>query len=255
MKVIGYFRFSPRRDASTCTSIEVQREDFRKWAAENKHQIVAECGDYALSGGDSWEEREGLLDVMKTAKRGMAIVVRSLDRLFRDTQKALFFIAEMRSKGVKVVSVSEPEACRDTPESKLLQTIFFGVAEYQRELIRARTKAKMRQHQMNGRAMSFIPPYGYFRDGKDLVEDPDEQNAILRVKELYVAGKRSRATARQMNREGFPARGQEWTPTAVARIVDRLKRAGWIRETKPGDALPSLPAPAPETQASADDPA
>jgi len=222
MKTIHYARFSPRPGAADCDSSLVQLADLRQWAVENRHVVCGEFRDDATSGSDSLEDRPGLVDALYASKRGMLFVVRSLDRLFRDTQKSLMFRTHLKSRGVRLVSVREPGACLETPESELQATIFMAVAEYQRQLIRATTKAKMRQAQREGRRMSKIPPYGYRAEGKLLVPIPEQQETIGRILELHGKGYGRRKICRRLTEEDCPSPSSSgWYPSLIQRILRR----------------------------------
>ena len=164
MNAILYARFSPRPNAADCESCESQLADLRSYCKAHGYTIAGEFHDKALSGGDDWTDRPGMFDAATACKRGMVFAVRSFDRLFRDTRKALMFACDLEKKGVQIVSITEEAASLNTPEAKLMRTFFLALAEYQREIIRARTRAKMRAHQANGRRMSNHVPWGTMRD-------------------------------------------------------------------------------------------
>lgn len=223
LDIISYGRFSPRRDAAKCESCESQRDDIRLWAKLGGHRLTEEneFKDHALSG-DTWETRIGLMDAQKAAKRGMCFVVRSIDRLFRDTRKALMFLAELDAAGVTFMSVTEPDLCKGTSESRMMATIFLAVAEYQREKMNARTKAKMLQHQANGRAMGGKPPFGKVVDDKRLECNGYEGLILARIIELDNGGCGCRVICRKLAEEGWKPRAKAWYPGSIRRILKRV---------------------------------
>lgn len=72
---------------------------------------------------------------------GDVIVVWKLDRLARSTRDLLNTMDTINEAGGKFLSVSEPWADTTTHAGKMIMTIFAGIAEFERDLIRERTGA------------------------------------------------------------------------------------------------------------------
>jgi len=166
-----------------------------------------------------------MFDAATACKKGMVFVVRAFDRLFRDTRKALMFACDIEKKGVKIVSTTEEAASLDTPEAKLMRTFFLALAEYQREMIRARTKAKMLAHQANGRRMSKELPWGWQPDPTNpakMVPCEAELAIAERIKALRIEGLGFRAICRRLEEEGHKRRGKPtWSHEIIRRILQR----------------------------------
>lgn len=111
--------------------------------------------------------------------------------------------------------------------AKLIRFVFLWVAEYQRQVIIARTKAKMRQHQKNGRRMSAHTPWGWKRDPDRpaaMLIDEGEQATIRKVLAYHAEGVPGREIARRLEAEGAPGRGKKWHHERVRRIIARESR-------------------------------
>lgn len=227
MKAILYARFSPRPNASECESVVNQLTELREHCQRLGWEIAGEFFDEALSGGSDWESRPGMLDATKAARRGMTLLVRSYDRLFRDVDKAMMFRAMLEAKGVEVASMTEAAANGATMHAKLIRFVFLWIAEYQREVIKARTKTRMLEHQRNGRRMSARTPYGTMVDPADparLAGHEGEQAVILQILERHEAGETAGAIARWLTESGIMNRaGRPWHPEQVRRVVRRAK--------------------------------
>ncbi len=225
-RAILYARFSPRPGAATCESCETQLTELREWATANGYEIVGEFRDEALSGGDDWSERPGMLDAVGKVRKGMVFLVRSYDRLFRDTDKALAFRAMLEAKGVQVESITEESANGDSMNAKLIRFIFLWIAEYQREIIRARTKAKMLVHQAAGRRMSAECPWGKQIDPNDparMIDCPEEIETARTIQWRRAQGDSLRKIARWLTENGVDRRGKaKWDHISVRRILHRM---------------------------------
>lgn len=69
------------------------------------------------------------------------VVVWKLDRLARSTRDLLETMETLRGAGGKFQSLSEPWADTTSHAGKMIMTIFAGIAEFERDLIRERTGA------------------------------------------------------------------------------------------------------------------
>jgi len=218
---------------SNSESCETQLADLRDYATQYEYTIVGEYSDLALSGGDDWTERPGMLEAAAAAKKGMVFLVRNYDRLFRDVDKATVFRANLEAKGVEVISASPQEAAANgkSLNAKLIRFVILWKAELDREITKARTKAKMLQHQANGRRMSKEPPFGMQVDPTNparLVMCPKELDTIGLIRHLVREKKMGlRQTARELEKRGVARRNtSKWTHGYVKTILDRAERAG-----------------------------
>jgi DNA invertase Pin-like site-specific DNA recombinase len=83
-------------------------------------------------------EFQRLLDQLR---EGDVVVVWKLDRLARSTRDLLDTMEIIRDAGARFQSLSEPWADTTTHAGKMIMTVFAGIAEFERDLIRERTKA------------------------------------------------------------------------------------------------------------------
>ena len=81
-------------------------------------------------------EFQRMLDQIRS---GDIIVVWKLDRLARSTRDLLNTMDTINEAGGKFLSVSEPWADTTSHAGKMIMTIFAGIAEFERDLIRERT--------------------------------------------------------------------------------------------------------------------
>jgi len=199
-KGVLYARFSPRRNADESESIEAQFDFCRKWCEENNVEIVGEFADRALSGGD--EERPELWAAIEALERSYVLVVYRLDRLARSV-----YLSDI-------------------------------MAEYERKVIGARTKAAMLRHQANGRLMGSIPRYGFMLDPKDkrkVLKSQYEQVVINQIKRLNKKGLSLRQIAAELANLKYKPRkvlrkfkGKpvyvkgKWNPQTIRLILKRL---------------------------------
>jgi len=86
-------------------------------------------------------KRLEFLRMLDQIREGDTIVVWKLDRLARSTRELLETVETISEVGARFQSLSEPWADTTTHAGKMIMTVFAGIAEFEREIIRERTAA------------------------------------------------------------------------------------------------------------------
>lgn len=123
--IFGYARVST--DGQT---LDAQREALKAAGAET---LFAET----ISGARS--DRRELGRMLARLAAGDVVLVTRLDRLARSTRDLLNILATMAERGASFRSLAEAWADTTTPHGRLMLTFLGGIAEFERELIKART--------------------------------------------------------------------------------------------------------------------
>jgi DNA invertase Pin-like site-specific DNA recombinase len=84
-------------------------------------------------------DRAQLRQVLAKLAAGDVLLVTRLDRLARSTRDLLNTLAAITGTGAGFTSLGDAWADTTTPHGRLLLTVLGGLAEFERELIRART--------------------------------------------------------------------------------------------------------------------
>jgi DNA invertase Pin-like site-specific DNA recombinase len=84
-------------------------------------------------------QRPALEQLLRELRADDVLVVTRLDRLARSTAELLRLAEAIRGKGAGLQSLEEPWADTTTPAGRMVLTVFAGVAEFERALIRHRT--------------------------------------------------------------------------------------------------------------------
>jgi len=219
-KAIGYLRVSTEDQN---LGPEAQRSALERWAAANGAELVAVFEDHGVSGGAPFDKRPGLvaaLDSLATKGAGLLLVAKR-DRLARDAVAAATIDMLAERNGAKV-RTADGVGNGDTPEDKLLRSLLDAFAEYERQVIRARTRAVLALKKQRGERIGDVP-FG-FRLGEDRIHlepEPEEQKTLRRIHRLRQRGYTLKKLADRLNREGVPARGARWHLTTVHRVLAR----------------------------------
>lgn len=91
-----------------------------------------------ISGGKS--DRPELLRMLDVVREGDTVIVTELSRLSRSVKDLFNLIEKLHTLGADIRSLKESWADTTTPQGKLLFAIFAGVSEFERDLIRQRTR-------------------------------------------------------------------------------------------------------------------
>src|SRR5215467_5877696 len=85
-------------------------------------------------------DRAELAKVIRRLHPGDVLLVTRLDRLARSTRDLLNVLAAVGSKDAKFKSLADTWADTTSAHGRLMLTVLGGLAEFERELIRARTR-------------------------------------------------------------------------------------------------------------------
>jgi DNA invertase Pin-like site-specific DNA recombinase len=125
MTIYGYARVST--DGQTVAAQDAQ---LRAAGCAKVHCEIA-------SGAKT--DRKELAKVLRRLDAGDVLMVTRLDRPARSTRDLLNILHDLGQKGVGFKSLADTWADTTTPHGRLLVTMLAGIAEFERELIRART--------------------------------------------------------------------------------------------------------------------
>lgn len=189
---------------------EAQRAAIEAWAKQSGRTIVAWHTDTGISGGADLVDRPGLAAAVSDLRSHHAgvLVVAKRDPLARDVYVAATIERAVRAAGARVVG-ADGAGNGDAPADAFMRTMLDGAAEYERALIRARTRAGLQAKRARGERAGEVP-YGFRLafDGVHVEENPAEQAVIACVRQLRAAGLSLRAIVEE------------------CRLAGRLSRAG-----------------------------
>ncbi len=133
---IGYARVSTHEQ-----NLDLQLDALKATGCE---KIITD----KLSG--SVKERPGLTRLKEDLRKGDCLIVWRLDRLGRNLDHLIEFVTDLEKKGIGFKSLTEA-IDTTTSTGKLVFHIFGALAEFERNLIRERTKAGLAAARARGR--------------------------------------------------------------------------------------------------------
>lgn len=178
MKYVIYLRLS--KEEADGYGLKTQQKVCIEYINRNgggEHEIFIDDG---YSGALGLADRPGLIDAINTLKRGDVLLVSRRDRIGREVMHNAIIEREIKKKKATLVSVAQDDSTMDEGTSKLMRTILDSLAEYERYLIGARTKAALKTKKSQGMRTGTIP-YGFklSETRKGFLEpDPVEQKNL-----------------------------------------------------------------------------
>jgi DNA invertase Pin-like site-specific DNA recombinase len=114
--------------------------DGQTLAAQDAALAAAGCAKvYSETASGAKTDRAALRKAIARLGAGDVLIVTRLDRLARSTRDLLNALDEIAKRGAGFRSIADTWADTTTPHGRLMLTVLGGLAEFERELIRART--------------------------------------------------------------------------------------------------------------------
>ena len=162
--IYGYARVSTKGQARDGNSLEAQEKKLRVAGAE---VIFYE----AFTG--KTKDRPEFQRLMETIREGDTVIMTKLDRMARSTREGLDIVDEFLAKNVNI-EILNMGKFDNSPSGKLMRTVFLAFAEFERDMIVARTtegKAICRERDSE------------WREGRKSKETPDFEKFLEKQKE------------------------------------------------------------------------
>lgn len=225
MRVVGYLRCSTEEQAASGLGLESQRHACTQWAERERCEIASVHEDEGVSGAAPIDERPGLLDAVAALSEGDVLIVAKRDRLGRDPIVVAMIEAAVARRKCRIISAAGEGTADDDPSSVLMRRMVDAFAEYERLIIKARTKSALAAKKRRGEWTGQVP-FGFRRsdDGLTLQADPAEAALFDRVRGMKADGLSLREIAAKLDADGVPPkRGlAKWRHQSVAIILNRV---------------------------------
>jgi DNA invertase Pin-like site-specific DNA recombinase len=175
-----------------------------------------------VSGSKPLADRQQGRELLDALQPGDVLLTAKLDRMFRSALDALDVLGRLKEGGISLHMLDLGGDVTGNGISKLVFTILSAVAEAERERIKERVASTKADQRERGRFLGGSVPFGYRVDRQDkggaLVEIPEQQEAIARMRSMRDAGASLRAIAAAMQESGY-----NLSHEAVRGILDRAK--------------------------------
>lgn len=219
-KFVSYLRVSTDKQGASGLGLEAQRAAVTGYLNGGAWRLVGELVE--VESGKATHNRPQLAKAMELCRlTGATLIVAKLDRLSRDAH----FLLGLRDAGVDFVAADMPHANRMTVG------IMAVVAEAERDMISARTKAalaaaKARGAQLGGYKGGPVPDAAAGGAARRTQADAFAASVGPVARELRDRGLSLRAIAGELAERGIrTANGGHWSAAAVRAVLERLATA------------------------------
>lgn len=228
-RVVGYIRVSTDMQATDGLSLDAQTEAIEQYCAAHGLLLVRICKD-VISGAKA--ERPGLDEALASLQRGAnVLVVLKFDRLSRSIRHFCDLYERYFRSGERELVAIRESIRLDSSLGRALVSILLVFAQMEREATAERTREAVRHIKQRGYHHGKAP-YGFKKvPAKDqprfkvLVENPEEQTVLMRIKALLDAGRRVPEIAEELNRDHVkPPQTTVWRTSFLYLLIERH---GW----------------------------
>lgn len=220
MPAVVYVRVSTDRQSKSGLGLDAQRQAVQTFAEANGFEVVAVFEEVETAkGADALERRPQLAAALARAKKlRCPVIVAKLDRLSRDVA----FVAGLMAQRVPFI-VAELGADADP----FMLHIYAALAEKERSMIAARTKAALAEKRAQGAKLgnrtNLAEASAKGAASQKAGADDFARNVLPIITSIRASGASSlRAVAAELNaRKIETARGGAWSAVQVGRILER----------------------------------
>ena len=226
---VFYGRVSSRKEAQL-SALQNQMEwyDNIEIRMSEKINVVGRYIDEGITGTAA-KKRPEFLKMIEDAKAGefKLIITREVARFARNTEEALKFVKELRAIGVEVYFVND-DIWTFNEDSDLRLTIMAGVAQEEARKDSERVKAGIYIARQRGILWGNGNRYGYRREGKTFVLEPEQYKTCRMIGEWYEQGYGMKKIKNllEINNRPNGTGGKAWDITAIQRILSDPFYAG-----------------------------
>ena len=222
MNAIIYTRVSTTDQAESGAGLAAQSAAIAAYAAKAGIPILGMFTDAGISGAAGLEDRPGLMAAVAGLRRGDVLLIAKRDRLGRDQMAVLMIEKAVSRKGATIVS-ADGLGNGDDAGSVFMRQVIDAAAVYERNLIKARTKAALAAKRKAGERTGEVPFGWRLDDAGRLVEDAAEQNVLVKIMAGRAAGMSLRQIAAILTGAGIVTKKgrSTWTHTTIASILER----------------------------------
>ena len=207
---------SDRQDVDL--SVSAQLRALKEYAKTNGYSVAREYVDEAESGrvANRPQFREMIEEGSKPKAPFEVILVWKFSRFTRKREHAVAFKAQLRRKGIRVVSITEQ--AEDNATGRLLEGIIESVDEYYSENLAQEVVRGMREAASRGFFLASNAPFGYrkikvsdgVKERPTLEIDPATAPVVKEIFEKSLRGSGLKEICKELNERGITNRGKRW---------------------------------------------
>ena len=223
LPVAAYCRVSTDTDAQL-ESLEIQKSHYEQYISSREDwEFAGLYYDEGISGTKS-EKRPELMRLISDCESGRIglILTKSISRFSRNTADCLSLVRRLSELHIPIYFEKE-NINTESMESELFLSILSSIAEEESLSISRNNKWGIRKRFLDGTYKISIPPYGYARNGLDIVIVPEQAEIVKRIFADTLSGKGTYTIANELNAEHIPTqKGVIWHSSTIRAILENV---------------------------------
>lgn len=227
LRGVIYARYSS--DNQREESIDAQVYEIKEYARANNISIVKIYTDEARSA--TTDNRPGFLKMIDDANKGIfeVILIHKLDRFARNRYDSAFYKRELKTAGVKLISITEK--LDDSPESVILESLLEGMAEYYSKNLAREAMKGLKENARSCKHNGGRPPLGLDVDPATkqyiISANTKEVEAVKLIFELYDQGLGYGTLIKELHLRGYTTKlGGKFAKNSLYELLRNEKYIG-----------------------------
>jgi DNA invertase Pin-like site-specific DNA recombinase len=177
--------------------------------------ILETFREEGVSGATELDNRPALARLLAAVNNGtvLTVLIEKLDRLARDLMIQETIIADLRKRGIRLISAGEPDLLNTDPTRTLMRQILGAVAQYDKAMIVAKLRVARERRKISSGSCEGRKPYGFFAG---------EKQPLALMCSMQLQGFSLSRIATELESLGIhPRSGSRWDAKTISRIVQR----------------------------------
>ena len=211
---------------NSCDSQEVRIRSYI--SSQEGMEIFKVYSDQGYSGANL--DRPFLIEMINDIKAGNidAVIAYKIDRLTRSPRDFYQLIEVLDAYNVSFISVTE-HFDTSTPSGRLLRNIMLTFGQFERELISERIRDKMAERAKKGYWNCGYAPFGFMKENKKLVINPEEAKVVKNMFEIYNASGSTAEIYHKLKEQGVcDRRGRPFSIETIAKMLKGIVYIGKV---------------------------
>lgn len=243
IKAVIYARYSS--DNQREESIEGQLRECMAFAERKGYKVIKSYADRAISGKRADNRPEFQQMISDSAKGEFdTVIVWKIDRFSRDKYDSVIYKSKLNKNGVSVISATEP--IDNSPEGKLMESIFEGFSEYYVKDLEMKTSRGMTENAIKGKFNGGTVTFGYQIDSNGhFQKHPVNASIVTEIFTRYSSGETIRNIVDDLNSRGIKNNNKAISYHFINWLLKNRRYIGEykFRDTVNNNAIPPLITP------------
>ena len=206
-KVYGYIRVSTNNQVENGMSLKEQQRQVELYGEVNKMKVDTIFTERGVSASVELRKRPRGAVLLEVVKDGDVIICSKLDRMFRSVLDGLQVLKELKARNIELHFIDLGGNTTTNGIGQLVFTIMSSFAEMERnrlgERIRDTKRSQMKEDVYTGGPVGFGYVLENINENNYLLEQPEEQELIKKMKKMKKDGLSFRKISEAINKEQY----------------------------------------------------